>query len=219
MRRAVLAAGLAVLALVAVVPETAVTQPKFAVEIEGGRNAGLTSYLDNVVYTDAEFGGEEYAGTEPFQPYLADERSGWGSNLGVRLVTNRIIAGAAVRWYNVGIAEIHHRGRRPGAASDELRPTRIRSDGTVDEPGVVPPRLRLPRGRRRLRPGGRLGGNVPSGPPGGPVSLRTRGQHRCGSEVRFYLGDVRRRRRPARGNCDPAILEPIGCRLPGLGAG
>ena len=153
MRRTVAATCVALLATLAALPTSVDAQPKFAVEIEGGRNAGLTPYLDNVVYTDGEFGGEEYAGSEPFRPYLADERSGWGSNVGLRLVSNGIVAGLTFRWFDVGVAEIHHRGSVPGSDNDELRPTRIRPDGTVDDRGVEYDELddpvRIPVGRTK----------------------------------------------------------------------
>lgn len=136
MRRPVAAAGFAMLVLLSALPESAGAQPKFAVEIEGGRNAGLTPYLDDVVYTDAEFGGEAYSGTESFRPYLADERSGWGGNVGVHLTSDGIVAGLTFRWFDIGVASVHHRGTVPGSTNDQLRPTRIRPDGTVDDHGV-----------------------------------------------------------------------------------
>jgi hypothetical protein len=128
--------GLVCAVAAGLVSRPAATQPQFAVEVEGGRTVGLTPYLRNVVYTDAELGGQEYAGTEPFRPYLADERSGWGNRLAARFVTNGIVAGLSFQWFDIGVADIHHRGHIPGSEDDRLRPTRIRPDGTIDDSSV-----------------------------------------------------------------------------------
>ncbi len=122
-------------------PRSTPAQPKFAVEIEGGRAAGLTPYLRNVVYTDAELSGGAYAGSEPFRPYLADEKSGWGNRLGIRFVSNGIVGGLSFQWFDISVADVHHRGHVPGSEDDELRPSRIRSDGTIDDSGVEYTRL------------------------------------------------------------------------------
>ena len=127
----------ALLALVAVcLPADADAQPRFGVEVEGTRNVGLTPYLRNVVYSDAELQGQDYAGAERFRPFLADERSGWGSGVALRIVSNAIHGGLTFQWFKVDTARVHHRGSTAGTGDDTLRPTRIRADETVDDSGV-----------------------------------------------------------------------------------
>lgn len=127
-----------------VTPERADAQPRFGVEVEVGRNAGLTPYLANVVYSEAEILGRGYTGGESFRPYLADERSGWGSGLGARIVTDGFQAGAKVRWYTIDTAVVHHRGDLDGRPDDQLRASRVRPNGTVDDAGVDYRKLREP---------------------------------------------------------------------------
>lgn len=125
-------------------PERAEAQPRFGFEVEVGRNVGLTPYLANIVYSEAEVLGRGYTGGENFRPYLADERSGWGSGLGARIVTDGFKAGAKVRWYSVDTAVIHHRGDLDGRPDDQLRASRVRPNGTVDDAGVDYRPLREP---------------------------------------------------------------------------
>ena len=134
MRLARLPAYVCFVALLAL-PYVGYGQPRFAVEVEGGRNAGLTPYLTNVVYSEEQILGQDFIGEEPFQPFLVDERTGWGTNLAVRLVSNQLQAGLRLRWFDVGTARVHHRGVVSGS-DDELRPTRVRPDGTVDDSGA-----------------------------------------------------------------------------------
>jgi hypothetical protein len=129
-------AQMALVALLTAVPAVASSQPSFALEVEGGRNAGLTPYLRNVVYTDDDIRGREGESSPTFRPYLADERSGWGTALAVRLVSDRLQGGLSMQWFDISTARVHHRGRVPGQEDDRLRSTRIRTDGTVDDSGV-----------------------------------------------------------------------------------
>jgi hypothetical protein len=133
MRLARFSAYVSFVALLAL-PYVANGQPRFAVEVEGGRNAGLTPYLTNVVYSEEQILGQEFIGEEPFRPFLVDERTGWGTNVAIRLVSNQLQAGLRLRWFDVGTARVHHRGEVSGGG--ELRPTRVRPDGTVDDSGT-----------------------------------------------------------------------------------
>lgn len=126
----------AVMVVVSLAPCGASAQPKFAVEVEGGRNFGLTSYLRNVVYSEAEVEGDDFAGTEPFRPVLVDEKSGWGTAFALRFVGNGIMGGLTVRWFNVEEARVHHRGSIPNSRDNRLRSSRIRTNGTIDDSGV-----------------------------------------------------------------------------------
>lgn len=129
-------AQIALVALLTAVPSVASSQPSFALEVEGGRNAGLTPYLRNVVYTEDEVRGRDGESSRTVRPYLANERSGWGTALAVRLVSDRLQGGLSMQWFDVSTARVHHRGRVPGQEDDRLRSTRIRTDGTVDDSGV-----------------------------------------------------------------------------------
>lgn len=129
--------GVAVVAGATVSPSTASAQPRFAVEVEGGRNLGLTPYLRDVVYSDTEIRGAGVPAEESFQPFLADERSGWGNHFAARLISKGFQVGLTLRWFDVSQVRIHHRGETAGHPDSNLRPTRIRPDGTVDDTGVT----------------------------------------------------------------------------------
>jgi len=124
------------LLVAAVLPRAASAQPTFAVEVEGGRTVGLTPYLQNLVYTGAQIRGDNSASSGRFQPFLADEKSSWGTDIAVRLVSDNLQAGLTAQWFDISSAEVHHRGRARNGSDGRLRATRIRPDGTVDDSGV-----------------------------------------------------------------------------------
>lgn len=148
------AVGVLLVAAVCLWPASASAQPKFGIEVEGGRNIGLTPYLRSLVYSEAELLGESFDQSESFRPYLGNARAGWGTNLEVRVVARQIYGSLSFRWFEVGDGSVHYKGFRPNHESARLRPTRIRPDGSIDDAAVQyrelesPVRFRLSEARR-----------------------------------------------------------------------
>lgn len=117
-------------------PQMASAQPKFGLEVEGGRNVGLTPYLRNIVVAERELLGQTFDESRPFRPYLGDQESGWGTHLELRFITRGIYGSLSVRWFSVEESTVHHRGYLPNHDDNTLRPTRVRPDGSVDDAGV-----------------------------------------------------------------------------------
>ncbi len=123
-----------VLAWTIAAPSTARAQERFALQIDLGQSAALTSYNRNVVYveesnqadTDPAVGGKPL-----YQPYLADEAANQGALFGISLIVDDLEFGLSSRWLERDSVTLHHRG-------DQLLPRRReRPDGTFDDSGVT----------------------------------------------------------------------------------
>jgi hypothetical protein len=117
-------------------PSTLRAQPSFGLEVEAGRSVGLTPYVRNVVHARSELAGDPFPQRDSFHPYLADEPAGWGWAIGARLVTNAFHGGLTFRWLDVSTAAFRYRGVGRDGGDVRLPPTRLRTDGTVDDSGV-----------------------------------------------------------------------------------
>ena len=93
-------------------------QPRFGVEVSGGQNLGLTSYVDNVVVLQGDL------------PLLADELVGNGFALSLDFLFSKWAVGAEVRLFDRETIRLHHRG------TETLPAGRVRSDGSVDDSGI-----------------------------------------------------------------------------------
>jgi hypothetical protein len=115
-------------------PRAAAAQERFALQIDLGQSAALTSYNRNVVYVEES----NQADTDPavdgkplYQPYLADESANQGALFGVSLIVDDLEFGVSTRWLDRDSVTLHHRG-------DQLLPRRReRPDGTFDDSGVT----------------------------------------------------------------------------------
>lgn len=110
-------------------------QQRVHAELTVGQAAGLTSYMRNVIDTQAssEFDPNpdpDFAGTPLLQTYLADETNGWGSHIRARLKLGDYLIAASAQFHPRGQLIRHHR-----ATTLESR-ARLRPDGTLDDAGV-----------------------------------------------------------------------------------
>lgn len=102
-------------------PWTAHAQARFAVELQFGQSAGLTSYLQNVVYLQDE------------TIFLADEIAGSGLAFGVAFVFEQLELAIDARFFERSDIKLHHQGTEPFL----LASVRTRPDGSVDDAGVT----------------------------------------------------------------------------------
>lgn len=123
------------LALLALLPSaSASAQERFHLELDIGRNIGLTSYRNDIVYVeDSGTPDPDLAaqGRSLYKPYLADEHYNWGQHLALRVILNQLEISLTGQWFTRDSITLHHQ-------SDDLLPRRrLRSDNTVDDSGVT----------------------------------------------------------------------------------
>lgn len=109
----------AVLFATALSPIDATAESRVGLELSAGQNVGITSYVDNIVVLQGDL------------PLLADDVPGAGLALHVNFLFNAWAVGLRLRFFDRNMVRLHHRG------TSALPPGRVRSDGSVDDAGVV----------------------------------------------------------------------------------
>ena len=125
-------------------------QETFSLELDVGRNTGLSSYRDSIVHVeDSGVPDPDPAagGRSLYRPYLADEQYSWGSFVGLRVVLNQIEVGLGAQWFTRDAITLRYR------SEDLLARRRLRSDGTLDDRGVQYEPMEQPRAVRTVQRG------------------------------------------------------------------
>ena len=126
---------LVALAACLLAPTPARAQQRFGLELGVGQSNGLTSYRRDVVYAQPTNQPNpdpdpELAGQPLYQPYLADERNGWGPGLSLRLLIGAFEIGLSAQLHDRSQLRLHHQG------TSLISERRRRPDQTWDDSGI-----------------------------------------------------------------------------------
>lgn len=113
--------GLIIALLVLVISCPALAQPRFGVEMSAGQAGGLTSYIQNVGYTQED------------QIFLADEVAGVGLSLNLAFIFDELELSVTASFLDRSKIRLHHQANEQGPLPDD----RIRPDGTIDDAGFT----------------------------------------------------------------------------------
>lgn len=113
-------------------PQNALAQQNFGIDINIGQATGLTPYQRNVVYaTSTTEPDPELPGEALRKPFLADESNGWGTHMAMRFHVNDLLLELNAQWHPRTQYVLHHE------SDDRLSRTEQRASGSYDDGGIT----------------------------------------------------------------------------------